>query len=79
MVPGWPEGMRNHHALAGRLLAREYDYVRFATDPRLPFDNNARRTECRTGELWEGSLRERTRLAPTSKVAVLDGSQFAAS
>jgi hypothetical protein len=27
--------MRNHHALAGRLLPREYDYVRFATDPRV--------------------------------------------
>jgi hypothetical protein len=36
VVPGWPEGMRNHHALAGRLLAREYDYVRYATEPRLP-------------------------------------------
>jgi transposase len=31
--------MRKHHALARRLLARDGDYLRYTTDPRVPFDN----------------------------------------
>ncbi len=32
--------MRKHHALATRLLDRENDYLRWTTDPTVPFDNN---------------------------------------
>jgi transposase len=31
---------RRHRALARRLRRRLDDYLRFATDPRVPFDNN---------------------------------------
>lgn len=43
--------MRKHHALAKRLLAREEDYLRFTTDPRAPFDNNAAEREVRMCKL----------------------------
>jgi transposase len=43
--------MRKHHALARRLLAREADYLRFTTDPRVPFDNNPAEREVRMGKL----------------------------
>ncbi len=43
--------MRKHHALARRLLAREDDYLRFTTDPRVPFDNNAAEREVRMAKL----------------------------
>jgi transposase len=43
--------MRKHHALARRLLARQDDYLRFTTDPRVPFDNNAAEREIRMGKL----------------------------
>ena len=43
--------MRKHHALARRLLARQDDYLRFTTDPRAPFDNNAAEREIRMGKL----------------------------
>jgi transposase len=33
--------MRKHHVLGRRLLTREDDYLRYITDPRIPFDNNA--------------------------------------
>jgi hypothetical protein len=32
---------RKHHALFVRLQDRRDDYLRFITDPQLPFDNNA--------------------------------------
>ena len=31
---------RKHHALFARLRDRRDDYLRFVTDPRVPFDNN---------------------------------------
>lgn len=43
--------MRKHHALARRLLARDGDYLRYTTDPRVPFDNNAAEREIRMGKL----------------------------
>jgi transposase len=43
--------MRKHHALARRLRQREDDYLRFATDPRVPFDNNAAEREIRMSKL----------------------------
>jgi hypothetical protein len=43
--------MRKHHALARRLRDREDDYLRFTTDPRAPFDNNAAEREIRMGKL----------------------------
>ena len=43
--------MRKHHALARRLLAREDAYLRFTTDPRVAFDNNAAEREIRMGKL----------------------------
>lgn len=43
--------MRKHHALASRLLAREDDYQRYTTDPRVPFDNNAAEREIRMSKL----------------------------
>jgi len=42
---------RKHHALARRLLAREDDYLRFTTDPLVPFDNNAAEREIRMSKL----------------------------
>jgi len=41
--------MAKHHALARRLRQREDDYLRFTTDPRVPFDNNAAEREIRMG------------------------------
>jgi transposase len=52
--------MRKHHALARRLLDREDDYLRYATDPRVPFDNNAAEREVRMSKLRikvSGSMR----------------------
>lgn len=43
--------MRKHHALALRLLARQDDYLRFTTDPRVRFDNNAAEREIRMSKL----------------------------
>ena len=43
--------MRKHHALARRLLGREDDYLRFTTDARVPFDNNAAEREIRMSKL----------------------------
>jgi len=43
--------MRKHHALARRLRQREDDYLRFTTDARVPFDNNAAEREIRMGKL----------------------------
>ena len=39
--------MRKQHALARRLLDRENDYLRYTTNPRVPFDNNAAEREIR--------------------------------
>jgi hypothetical protein len=39
--------MAKHHALARRLIDRERDYLRFTTDRRIPFDNNAAEREIR--------------------------------
>ncbi|MGO8887391.1 MAG: IS66 family transposase [Streptosporangiaceae bacterium] len=53
--------MRKHHALARRLLTREDDYLRFTTDPRVPFDNNAAEREIRMSKLRikvSGCMRE---------------------
>jgi transposase len=36
-----------HRALARRILDRQADYLRFATDFRVPFDNNAAEREIR--------------------------------
>lgn len=36
--------MAKHHALARRLIDRQDDYLRFTTDPQVPFDNNATRS-----------------------------------
>jgi len=36
-----------HHALAKRLINRESDYLRFTTDPKVSFDNNAAEREIR--------------------------------
>ncbi len=38
---------RKHHALARRLRDRQDDYLRFTTDDRVPFDNNAGEREIR--------------------------------
>jgi hypothetical protein len=43
--------MRKHHALARRLRQRQDDYLRFTTDPRMPFDNNAAEREIRMSKL----------------------------
>lgn len=32
---------KDHNALARRLIDRQEDHLRFTTDPRIPFDNNA--------------------------------------
>jgi transposase len=42
-----------HHALAQRILDRQVDYLRFATDFRVPFDNNAAEREIRMIRLRE--------------------------
>jgi transposase len=42
-----------HHALARRILDRQADYLRFATDFRVPFDNNAAEREIRMVRLPE--------------------------
>lgn len=42
-----------HHALARRVLDRQVDYLRFATDFRVPFDNNAAEREIRMVRLRE--------------------------
>lgn len=52
--------MRKHHALARRLLDREGDYLRYTTDPRVQFDNNAAEREVRMSKLRikvSGSMR----------------------
>jgi transposase len=42
-----------HRALARRILERQADYLRFATDFRVPFDNNAAEREVRMVRLRE--------------------------
>lgn len=42
-----------HRALARRILDRHADYLRFATDFRVPFDNNAAEREIRMARLRE--------------------------
>jgi len=52
-----------HRALAQRILNRQADYLRFATDFRVPFDNNAAEREIRMVRLREkisGCLRTLT-------------------
>jgi transposase len=52
--------MCKHHALARRLRQREDDYLRYTTDPRVPFDNNAAERQIRMGKLRikvSGSMR----------------------
>jgi transposase len=44
--PPGPVG-RRHRALARRIRRRLDDYLRFATDPRVPFDNNAAERDIR--------------------------------
>lgn len=49
-----------HHALFTRILARFEDYLRFTTDPAVPFDNNASEREIRMCKLRikvSGSMR----------------------
>jgi transposase len=43
--------MAKHHALARRILDRQDDYLRFSTDFRVPFDNNAAEREIRMVKL----------------------------
>jgi transposase len=43
--------MAKHHALARRLRRRQDDYLRFTTDPRVPFDNNPAEREIRMTKL----------------------------
>ncbi|HEV8555656.1 MAG TPA: IS66 family transposase [Actinophytocola sp.] len=43
--------MARHHALARRILDRYDDYLRFTTDFRIPFDNNAAEREIRMVKL----------------------------
>jgi transposase len=50
--PGDTVGAR-HRALARRILDRQADYLRFATDFRVPFDNNAAEREIRMVRLRE--------------------------
>jgi transposase len=55
--------MAKHHALARRLIDRQDDYLRFTTDPRVPFDNNAAEREIRMVKLRQkvsGCLRTLT-------------------
>lgn len=42
-----------HRALARRILDRQADYLRFATDFRVPFDNDAAEREIRMVRLRE--------------------------
>ena len=39
--------MHKHHALARRLLDRQYDYLRFTRDWRIPADNNGSERDIR--------------------------------
>jgi hypothetical protein len=43
--------MARHHALARRLRQRQDDYLKFTTDYRVPFGNNAAEREIRMGKL----------------------------
>ncbi|HUZ54781.1 MAG TPA: IS66 family transposase, partial [Streptosporangiaceae bacterium] len=43
--------MKKHQALARRLRDRRDDYLRFTTDPAVPFDNNPAEREIRMGKL----------------------------
>jgi hypothetical protein len=55
--------MAKQHALARRLIDRQDDYLRFTTDPRVPFDNNAAEREVRMVKLRQkvsGCLRTLT-------------------
>ena len=55
--------MGKHNALAQRLIDRQEDYLRFTTDPRVPFDNNAAEREIRMIKLRQkvsGCLRTLT-------------------
>ncbi len=54
---------RKHHALFVRLRDRRDDYLRFITDPRVPFDNNAAEQTIRMPKLRikvSGSMRTLT-------------------
>lgn len=54
---------RKHHALFARLRDRRDDYLRFITDPRVPFDNNAAEQTIRMPKLRikvSGSMRTLT-------------------
>jgi transposase len=42
---------RRHRALARRIRRRLDDYLRFATDPRVPFDNNAAERDIRMAKI----------------------------
>src|SRR4051812_20911658 len=42
---------RRHRALARRIRRRSEDYLRFATDPRVPFDNNAAERDIRMAKI----------------------------
>jgi transposase len=42
---------RRHRALARRIRRRLEDYLRFATDPRVPFDNNAAERDIRMAKI----------------------------
>lgn len=55
--------MGKHNALARRLINRQDDYLRFTSDPRVPFDNNAAEREIRMIKLRQkvsGCLRTLT-------------------
>lgn len=54
---------KKHHALARRLVTRDTDYLRFTTNPEVPFDNNAAERDIRMIKLREkvsGCLRTLT-------------------
>ena len=62
--------MAKHHALARRLRQRQDDYLRFTTDPLVPFDNNAAEREIRMGKLRikvSGCMRSMTGADPPSR------------
>jgi hypothetical protein len=42
---------RRHRALARRIRRRREDYLRFATDPRVPFDNNRAERDIRMAKI----------------------------
>jgi hypothetical protein len=48
--PPGPLG-RKHSALARRIVNRQDDYLRFAEDPRIPFDNNGSERDLRMAKL----------------------------